>query len=660
MKKLTVFLTFSLFLALNLTAQSKQAKARFMKWGKVEPEYLSMTAYTPDTSAAAVILGRQGRIYMETSAGEFQIRYEYHERTKLLKESAFEDIGKVEVYASTTNSIERIETLKAMVIQPDGTVYNLKKEDFFEEKTTKGRKRKKIIFPNLKVGTIVEYYYEKVADFSYYAASLYPWFFQSEYPVLKSDLELTIPETFDYIYLFKGETKLKSFDNVLVSTNYGIQANLLHYYVDSVSAFKPEGYVTTYIDYVTSIRFQLRQINYRDGRIEPFLSTWYKLAENWYNREDIGKQVSVHGKHNKIWAAVEPLLVNAKTDEEKVKIIYNYLSKNVVWDEDFDNSTNYNSIDEAFEKKTANSGELNLMLLACLDELGIKALPCLVSTREHGQPITTYPIWWQFDHVLAYVELEGKPTFIDVGNQYRPYNLPRAASLNKEGWLLEKNNPRWVTLPALMSSSTVLANFTLDTEGGVSGAVSTSYGGHAGAAARNLHFTDTDNKKLKEKMVKKLGDFELEKVEAQNADDVMQPFKQTITVKIPNVATVSDGIMYLKPTFNGEFDENPFKLADRTYPIDFESPIKDQYILNLTFPEGYMIEEMPKSLSLSLPDNAGKLQYMSSLKGNTLQLVLKLNINTLHFDAEMYPALREFFSQVALKQTEQIVLKKKN
>ena len=39
---------------------------------------------------------------------------------------------------------------------------------------------------------------------------------------------------------------------------------------------------------------------------------------------------------------------------------------------------------------------------------------------------------------------------------------------------------------------------------------------------------------------------------------------------------------------------NPFKLAERKYPVDYAYPMEEIYSIAITFPEGYALEELPE------------------------------------------------------------------
>ncbi len=641
------------------TAQKKPQKEKelVIEYGKIPSDDITMTTYSLDSSAEAVVLAAKGEIAIESNYQGLTVNFRFFRRVKLLKKSAFDAEGNIKISYYSKDNYEDLRKVKAAVIQSDGVRQELAKKDFFEEKVTAERTAKKIAFPNLKEGCIIEYEYEIRSQ---NLTTLYDWQFQENIPVRHSELLLSVPEFFDYVYLFKGRQNLKKVKMKDETMDGSIRVAVQKMSADSVPALKPEKYITTMRDYLSQITFQLSRINYPTGRIENFMTNWKDVAEKLSKREQLGEQMSRKINYGDVWRAVKPLVADAKTEDDKIKIIYNFLCQNVTWEEDEYSEYSSKSLNDAFKKKKANSGELNMMLIACLSEAGVKALPMLVSTRGHGKPMTLYPIMTQFNHLSCYIDRGEKPLIIDVGTIHRPVGLPRISTFNGEGWVMDKENPHWIPLVAPLSNEVALANFKLNDEGTLTGSISSNYRGYAAVSER----TDEEDKEKKHEKVKKdlakdFPDIKIDSISIANLDNTAEPFKRIVYCAIPNAATTAGDLIYIKPALKTEFDENPFKQPKREYPVDFPYPFKDQFILNLTIPDGYKVEEMPKSVRVNLPENGGSFQYISSVNGNVIQLVVKIQLDQLHFEVEEYQVVKEFFNQIATKSAEQVVLKKK-
>jgi hypothetical protein len=86
--------------------------------------------------------------------------------------------------------------------------------------------------------------------------------------------------------------------------------------------------------------------------------------------------------------------------------------------------------------------------------------------------------------------------------------------------------------------------------------------------------------------------------------------------------------------------------------------VNETYTLRLSIPSGYTVDEMPKSMRVKLFENDGQFEYIIRKDGDGIQLRARLNIARANFNNEEYEVLRDFFSYVIKKQSEQIVIKK--
>jgi Domain of Unknown Function with PDB structure (DUF3857) len=637
-----------LFATTNVaTAQKKAKKAKelVIEYGKIPEEDLKMTVYAPDSSADAVVLAAKGRLSVEYNFDGFKLHRHVLRRVKLLKKSSFDSEGNISIPYRTDGNFEDIWKLSAAVVQPDGTRQELSKKDFFNEKTTAQITTRKFAFPNLQEGSIIEYEFEMITKERLY--QLYDWYFQENIPVRHSELSLSFPSLLTYAFLFKGQENLKLDDN-----------GGTKFYADSLPALRPEAYITTMNDYLTQVTFQLSKITQNSGETEERLSTWDILARELWTNRGMGEHFNVRGNYVDVWRAVKPLLATAQSDDEKIKIVSDFLSKNMNSEtlSAFSNA----SPNEAFKKRKGNSGVVNMMLLACLSEAGVKASPILISTRGNGKPIIIYPIVDQFDHLACYIDRGDKSFIVDVGNEYRPIGMPRIQALNGQGWILDLNKPRWVPIVAPLSTEASLATFKLNEEGTLTGSIVSSFQGYAAVNERtDAAKDDNSHATVKKALTKDFPDIKIENIAITNLNNLAEPFKRTVNCVIPSAATTTGKLIYIKPTLKTGFDENPFKQANRAYPVEFSHPFRNNFSLNLTIPDGFVVEELPKSIRMKLPNNGGTFQYASSVNGNVVQLVMKIQIDQLRFEPDDYALVKAFFGQIATKSAEQIVLKKK-
>jgi hypothetical protein len=114
--------------------------------------------------------------------------------------------------------------------------------------------------------------------------------------------------------------------------------------------------------------------------------------------------------------------------------------------------------------------------------------------------------------------------------------------------------------------------------------------------------------------------------------------------------------LYIEPLLFLTEHENPFKLEERKFPIDFASPWKDKNTVSIQIPEGYKVEKLPESFAIALPDNLGVFKYQVTQMGKKISTIAILQFNSAIIGAENYKVLKQFYGDLVKKQSEKIVL----
>lgn len=634
-------------------------KAVPMKWGKIDPAHLSMKTYDRDTSAEAVVLCNFGKIEVEYLGDSWKYRFSHHKRIKILKESGFR-YGEVVIPYYKYKKSEGLSPIKAQVFAPNGEKVVVNKKEIFDEDYNEYWSASKLAMPNIQVGSVIEYKYEIVSG---RLTELREWQFQEAIPTIYSELQVAYPSYFAYSYLFQGgeymERTSEEDVTVLEGDNGTIKLGEGWFVMENAVAMKnPERFITTMDDYVAKIRFQLNKIYYQDGRESSFLSTWEKLAQELEYHDQLGAQYLKRRNHKKMLEAVIPLVNPQLGQAEKANFLYQFFNENM---EDNGIRSIYvkTSLDDVFEKKTGRVAEINLMLLAALKNLEITAYPILVSTREHGKMYEKYPLVNQFNHLMVYAILDGKPTILDCGNDLRPMGMPHISALNGRGWVVEKDNPRWVDIVPLSSREAYTADLKLDEEGVVTGSLKGAYLGYNAIPERAHYEENRQGEHWRGRLEDKYPEVRIEEVTFNNLEEAGSIFSDEIKLNIQEAGQVIGDYIYFSPVLFSNFEKNIFKLEKRHYPVDIPYPINEQYILNLTLPENYKVEELPKSARFMLPEKSGSFSFIIEQESETeLKLVSRISVKKLHFSPLEYSNIKELFDLVSEKYGEQIVLKK--
>jgi hypothetical protein len=575
-------------------------------------------------------------------------------RIKILKESGY-NWGDVEIYYQHFNNVESLSSLKAQIIQPDGTKVSVSKKDIFKEAYSKYVTKASFAFPQLKVGSVIEWKYSINSERIFQIKDKY---FQYSIPCRRSEYFAELPTMLNFVLLSQGSIALESEKKETnKSYEWGAQgATQYNYKANNVPALKSENYITTMDDYRSRLRFQLSEIRI-PGQYKEILSSWNQVGNELLDEEKLGRQCFRKGNHKTVLDALGDL--KGSTDKEKLREVFNFVVSKIEWDGTYGIYANDN-LNKVFTKQTGNGAAINLMMIALLNEHGIASQPALISTRRHGSPIPVYPILSQFNHLIARLEIDGKAQFIDISNEYRSLECLRINSLNKHALTLEKDNSRWENIVPKIGVDSYYIDAKIDEDGNISGLFKGRYIGYNAIPEREAYAESENSNHWQKRMEEKYPEIEVSDVKHDPIKATSNNFKDEFNFNIEEAWTDGGEKVFLDPIlYTAMLVENPFKLKERSYPVDIPYPFKEQYIFNLTLPAGYTLIEPPAPLKLGLPNKAARFTYAVSLTENKIQLVANFSINQLIFEPQDYEALKAFYDQSIAKYKEQLVLVKK-
>lgn len=625
----------SLAALLSSTNAQNNIDKKTMTWGETDLLDRRMSTYPAEPTAEAVVLDAVTRLRVEMKDNRPQMTVQVHRRIKILNETAVATLSKINLSLDLPSNRVQLSGMRAQLIDLSDD-----KQSIPVEELTEGNNQY-LVISQLKSGYILEYRYELTTDSVPSASN---WTFQESLPVRRSELWSTIGSAFDYTFTIQNKEKItplidpKSGAKVFVATE--IPATQL----------KTSRLMTS--DNFTSVRFQINSVTLAGGSKQSYTLTWRELAQNFHKNNKIGAQYLQKDNYDGIWKAVQPLLAGAKNEDEKVKIIYNFINKNVEWNGDWRIYAT-ESLNKAFENRSANSGELNLMLIACLNSAGIRALPMFVSTRSHGKVNVTMASAAQFDHLVCYTESNGAPRFLDANDVNRPVGMLRVEALNNDGWLLDMNNPQWVKIIPTLSVRQTLSTFSLSKEGDLRGRFAKTSKGYEAVTERN----DQSRKNTTRLLQREYVGIRIDSVTLYNLDaNLNSSFKRNFYCVIPQAIEAVDNKMTIHPLWRTSLEEQVLP-AQRPSALDLAYPISDLHVFNLAIPEGASVDKIPKDESFELADKGAMYQFTAVQSGDIVQLTIRLQIDRLHFDASEYPKIKELFDKITAKQAETIVLK---
>lgn len=646
----------NLVLVLCFVMSSFVAKPQklYVNFGDISRADLEMTVYKPDPTASAVVLSDIGSAVIEYIGDDFQIVLERNVRIKILNKNGF-DYANFEIAYFTNDKLLRVQASTYNLVNDTIVETKVDKRDFISDKTSKYTRKMVIAFPNVNEGSIVECQYRYVTKSIY---SYVPWHFQADIPKRYTDFTAEYADIFNYRGIIRGDATLitrRSESKNTYIAGYSTTASVYRWVGSNIPAFKDEPYITGVSDHLIRLEFELVGVNFPGGGYKVFTPTYKELSKKLLDRQDFGIALS---KTSFLKSHTMSVISGATSDLEKLKRIHTYVSNKILWDGDED-FTASETLKKVFNNERGNSADINLILIAMLRQAGLKVDPVILSTRSNGSLHPIIAMIQQFNYVIAHVEIGGKVYLVDATDPLRPFNTLPFECLNHQGWLVHLTNAKWVDLSnkekdVYLSS----VNISIEGDGKVLGEVQNSYLGNRAFRKRKF---------LKIRSLKGYNDnirvsnpsWDISNFELQNADSIQASLNEKYSVNISDGAQVFPSGLIINPYLFTSALENPFTSEERKFTIDFGCPFMSIYTIKIAIPQGYTVDEKPASLSVKLPENAGSFLYSCEQQGDILTVQSKFSIDQIRFKAEEYKILREFFAQVYRKQSELIVLKKK-
>jgi Domain of Unknown Function with PDB structure (DUF3858)/Domain of Unknown Function with PDB structure (DUF3857) len=678
MNRLLVILL-SIFLIIACSNVHAQKKNEKFKINKVTVEDVQKKIYPIDSSAAAIVLFDIGNTeFIGSNTGGFSFKFKRHKRVHILNKAAY-DAADVTVHLYHSIKTSYKEVLNTV----EGTTYNIeegklvatkleRRKEIFNEKIDKNMDAQKFTLPNVKEGAIIDYEYTVVSDFLY---QLQGWDFQTNYPTLWSEYYIIIPEVYEYITLVQGylpfyiENKSEgmqryslhnnsavSENGMLQSTaNQGFTCNNIYcrYVIKDAPVLKAEPFISTLKNYASKITFQLKAVR-RNDIMEDVTSSYKMAAKELLEDENYGQNLQI--QNDWLDDDMKPMMAHTLTQLDKAKAIYYYVRDNFVCT---DNSGYMlqNSLKSVFKNKKGSVAEINLLLTTMLWHAQLNATSVILGTRGYGISNALYPIMEKFNYVIVACQIDSTQYLLDATNPLLGFNhLPLKCYNFHARKINELATPIFLNPDYIVETKTT--SVFMSVEKGIWGASFQQKNDYYNSLSIREDVKEKGRVKFFENIKKGYGIDGL-KI-SKTYIDSLNKLDENIELGYEFEFTPEQqDVIYLNPMFDEATKDNPFKSANRYYPVEMPYAFDEVYTFNLDIPAGYVVVEKPTSTRIILNENEGMFEYIVNSDAEKLQLRSRIKLKKATFEPVDYNTLREFYAAIVKKHAEQIVIKRK-
>lgn len=625
------------------------------KIGIATIDELKMMVYEKDSTAKALVLYEHANTYLDPN-NDHKTRTDYYFRIKIFNKSAF-DLANISIEYFQKKQVIDMKAITYNMV--DGKIEKnyLLENNIFTTKLNENWNVKKFALSNVKEGSVIEYQYSILSNY----LGLDDWSFQSDIPKIKSEYDAAILGNYRYnvrligfLKLTKDEPSVKKncvYINGLGSGDCAIYS----YGITDIPAFIEEEYMLSKVNYVSRLSFDLISYTEPSGAITNYTNTWkeadFKLKSQFFNNQT--------NKKNFFEKRLPAEILTIEDELERAKRTYAFIQQHFTW-----NSKNWTNDDakikDAFEEKSGNVSEINVSLYNSLKATNLDAQLVVLSTRSNGLPTKLYPIIYDYNYVIVKLNIKGNDYFLDATDKFLPFGMLPIRTINGDGRIINfEEEGTWVALKSIEGTLINTAvKLKLSSENKINGELKIRRTGYYASNHREkistmseenyLNEFESDNTNIEVNDYKILNENELEKALQEN-------FEISLTSDSNNAENIK-----INPFILEKLSINPFKLKNRTYPVDFAYPFKRLYSFYFEIPENMEVVQIPKSKGFSLENKGGLFILKSLIDKNVIKIFVNFSINRKIFNSEDYAALKEYFNQIIIAENDFIKLRKKN
>jgi len=651
-----------------------------MKFGKPTMEEMQMTTFAANPDADAVVLCRLTDVEYTVQTVGYLLDYHEKCRIKVLKpggarfakvvvpyqknmsvgnnitglrasfmtipmdrisgNSSFqEQDGSMSEGVFGTDGDESVESIKATAFNLEGNKVvktTMKKSSIVMKTIDERNYLVEFTVPDVKEGTVIEYEYTIHSQLFW---QLRDWYAQCEIPVVYAKLDMNIPNYLIFnieehgiqrlVYTCtQGTLRYKVESDPLANLMY---VNTNHYVFEghNLMGLPKDDYVWSAQDYWAGITAELKQYRLRGMNQLDYAKTWEQIDEMVLSSDDLGIHLNDHSPLAK--ELKEAKIEEMPNQRERVAAVCQLVMSKVKWNGKYDLCPALTS--ETLKKGEGSNVDINLLLIQSLHDVGVKAAPVMLRSRDLGLLPYNFPSISKLStYIVGAILPEGGNIYLDasmtngqwskVSNQM----LPEVLLVNQARMVLKDKKSGWVDLQkeSKVEKNTII-NARLAADGTLTGKLTTrTVGGET---------VETDFTK---------------KGQAGDGQISICPFPDK---KAENTIDVVMGDFPI---------DNPFTAATRKMPVEFPHIGSNRIVINITLPEGYAMEGEAKSTTVASFDKGIEGTILTTPSRGRIQMSCQINISkTVHREVD-YADLRQIFDMLSKYTSEELIIKKTN
>ncbi len=391
------------------------------------------------------------------------------------------------------------------------------------------------------------------------------------------------------------------------------------------------------------------------------MSTWSNYGK-WYSlllqkANDLSTQAKTR---------INTMVAAAKSDDEKVRILYNYLQENFRYVSIQLGIGGFKPFSASFtdQKKYGDCKGLSNYMQACLAAVGIKSYLALINAEYNRIPVDpAFPVN-NFNHVILCVPLQKDTVWLECTSPYNEYGVLGSFTENRNALLITENGGVLAQTPISKPSENKMSvHSTIDiTEngGGKMKSIITCTGEYRLSYIIQLQNTSLDDQKsyfLKKFELSTPDDFNfIMPTEVKNSEKLQCSIDASFQ-KIIAFKTGAKFFLNIQVPMMQVYSLPKNDNRQQDYYFEFPYQKNDTTIYNL--PEGFIVEHLPAAAKIDCKYGHYSFSATYDAVNNRIMSVSEMQLLKYKIPAADYKEVYQFMGKIINEQTGKIVIVKK-
>jgi hypothetical protein len=319
------------------------------------------------------------------------------------------------------------------------------------------------------------------------------------------------------------------------------------------------------------------------------------------------------------------------------------------------------------------------LLSAMLHEIGIESYYVLINDRRR-MVHPDFPMT-HFNHAILAIRLPdeipdnvlfavvkdpelGRLLFFDPTNEFVPLGYIPYYLQDNYGLVSGPKGGELIKLPLLPAPTNRLmrsAKIRVNPSGHLDGDFEEVLWGSPAHEERAIFLSAAPAKRGKvfeDFLGNSLGNFTLTKASIGNLELYDQNLTLEYRVVVDDYAKTAGNLLILRPRVVDNKGSSILSGKPRKYPIDFKEATRQDDVFDITLPEGYVVDELPKPVDVECSYGSYKSQVQVS--GNTLHYTRMYEITDVYVPTQKLDEVKGFLNKIAADERASAVLRRAN